>query len=97
MCFRNSWPNCSAVADLNTGRLDSRFSGPMYDALTEYGESDPQSDAISGAFTAAFNSYVKDELKFTQERLYLPGKRHGEWSVGLEAARPGRLRIPGRS
>jgi len=66
---------------LNTGRLDSRFSGPMYDALTEYGESDPQSDAISGPFTAAFNTYVKDELKFTQERPYLPesGTANQQW------------------
>jgi carboxypeptidase C (cathepsin A) len=66
---------------LNTGRLDSRFSGPMYDALTEYGESDPQSDAISGPFTAAFNTYVHDELKFSQERPYLPesGTANGQW------------------
>jgi carboxypeptidase C (cathepsin A) len=66
---------------LNTGRLDSRFSGPMYDALTEYGESDPQSDAISGPFTGAFNTYVHDELKFSQERPYLPesGTANGQW------------------
>ncbi len=82
---------------LNTGRLDSRFSGPMYDALTEYGESDPQSDAISGAFTAAFNSYVKDELKFTQERPYLPesGTANGQWDWKRQGQ--GGFGFPGRS
>ena len=55
---------------LTTGRLDSRFSGPMYDMLTEYGETDPQSDAVSGAFTGVFNNYVREELKFGQDKKY---------------------------
>jgi carboxypeptidase C (cathepsin A) len=57
---------------LTTGRLDSRFSGLNYDPLTEYGQSDPQSDAISPAFVSIFNSYIRNELKFTQERPYNP-------------------------
>jgi carboxypeptidase C (cathepsin A) len=55
---------------LTTGRLDSRFSGPTYDLLSEFAESDPQSTAVTGAFTAAFNTYVRDELKFSQDRTY---------------------------
>ena len=55
---------------LTTGRLDARFSGPTYNLLAETANSDPQSDAITGAFTAAFNSYVRDELKFGQEKPY---------------------------
>ena len=55
---------------LTTGRLDARFSGPTYDLLSEFAESDPQSTAVTGAFTAAFNSYVRDELKFAQDRTY---------------------------
>ena len=55
---------------LTTGRLDSRFSGPMYDLLGEFAESDPQSTAVTGAFTASFNTYVRDELKFAQDRPY---------------------------
>jgi carboxypeptidase C (cathepsin A) len=55
---------------LTTGRLDARFSGLTYDLLGEYADYDPQSAAITGAFTAAFNSYVRDDLKFGQDKSY---------------------------
>jgi carboxypeptidase C (cathepsin A) len=55
---------------LTTGRLDARFSGWTYDLLGEFAGADPQSDAITGAFTAAFNSYVRDELKYGQDKSY---------------------------
>ena len=55
---------------LTTGRLDSRYSGLTYDLLSEFAESDPQSAAVTGAFTAAFNSYVRDDLKFGQDKTY---------------------------
>lgn len=53
-----------------TGRLDSRFSGPTFDLLGEYAEYDPQESAITGAFTAAFNDYVRQDLKFVQDKKY---------------------------
>jgi carboxypeptidase C (cathepsin A) len=55
---------------LVTGRLDARFSGPMDDPLSEYSRYDPQESAISGAFAAAFNAYVRDELKFGKDMRY---------------------------
>jgi carboxypeptidase C (cathepsin A) len=55
---------------LTTGRLDSRFSGPMLDLNSERAEYDPQSTAITGAFVAAFNAYIRDDLKFSQDRDY---------------------------
>jgi carboxypeptidase C (cathepsin A) len=55
---------------LTTGRLDSRYTGLTYDLLSEFAESDPQSTAVTGAFTAAFNSYVRSELKFGQDKTY---------------------------
>jgi carboxypeptidase C (cathepsin A) len=55
---------------LTTGRLDARFSGYTYDLLGEFADYDPQSAAITGAFTAAFNAYVRDELKFGQDKSY---------------------------
>jgi carboxypeptidase C (cathepsin A) len=55
---------------LTTGRLDSRYTGLTYDLLSEFAESDPQSSAVTGAFTAAFNTYVRDELKFGQDKTY---------------------------
>jgi carboxypeptidase C (cathepsin A) len=66
---------------LTTGRLDARFSGPQSDALTEYSEYDPLETATIGPFTAAFNSYLRDELKFSQDRKYvvLSQRANGEW------------------
>jgi carboxypeptidase C (cathepsin A) len=59
------------VRGLTTGRLDARFSGPSVDPLAEYAEYDPQENAISGAFTAAFNTYVREELKFGKDKNYV--------------------------
>ena len=55
---------------LTTGRIDARYSGYTYDLLSEYAEYDPQTAAVTGAFTAAFNNYVRDELKFGQDKPY---------------------------
>jgi carboxypeptidase C (cathepsin A) len=56
---------------LTTGRLDARFAGPSRDLLGEYAEYDPQSSAVTGPFTAAFNTYVREELKFGQDKEYV--------------------------
>jgi carboxypeptidase C (cathepsin A) len=58
---------------LTTGRLDARFSGWSYDLLGEYAEYDPQDTSITGPFTAAFNNYVREELKFGQDKTYRTG------------------------
>lgn len=55
---------------LTTGRLDSRFSGPTMDALNQSAAYDPQSAAISSAYYAAFNDYVRKQLKFGQDQTY---------------------------
>jgi carboxypeptidase C (cathepsin A) len=60
---------------LATGRLDSRFSGPIDDLLAENATTDPQSAAVTGAFTAIFNQYVRDELKFGGDKDYLLSAR----------------------
>jgi len=53
-----------------TGRLDSRFVGPTFDPLAEGSEYDPQSTAISPAYTAVFNNYVRKDLKFGMGHSY---------------------------
>ena len=58
---------------LTTGRLDARFTGYSYDLLAEFADYDPQDTSITGAFTAAFNSYVREELKFGQDKVYHTG------------------------
>lgn len=87
---------------LTTGRLDARFSGFTYDLLGEYAQSDPQSDAITGAFTAAFNTYLHDELKFgLQDRKYhtISEEAGGAWDwkhkVGENFGFPGSPNVEG--
>ncbi len=60
-------------ADLTTGRLDSRFSGPSLDPLSERADYDPQSAAIGSAYVAAFN-HPRDLLP---NRLYHRERGHG--------------------
>jgi carboxypeptidase C (cathepsin A) len=57
--------------DLTTGRLDTRFSGPNLNPLSEYAEYDPQSSAISSAYVSLFNDYARRELKYGEGQTYL--------------------------
>jgi len=63
---------------LTTGRLDARFSGPTYDLIASAADYDPQSTAITGAFTAAFNMYVREDLKFGHDRDYHVSANFGD-------------------
>lgn len=53
------------------GRLDGRFLGRSLDALSVEADYDPQSAAISAAFTAAFLDYLHADLKFGQGKTYV--------------------------
>jgi carboxypeptidase C (cathepsin A) len=57
-------------AEVTTGRLDSRFSGPTLDPMSKEAEYDPQSAAISSAYVSAFNDYVRKTLKFGEHKIY---------------------------
>ena len=59
-------------ADLTTGRLDTRFSGPTLDPLSERADYDPQSAAISSAYVSAFNDYVRKDLHYGMQLHYRP-------------------------
>jgi carboxypeptidase C (cathepsin A) len=56
-----------------TGRLDARYKGPDMDPLSADAEYDPQSNAISSAYTAALNDYMRKELKYGADQTYKPG------------------------
>jgi carboxypeptidase C (cathepsin A) len=58
--------------DMTTGRLDTRFSGPNLNPLSENAEYDPQSSAISSAYVSLFNDYVRHDLKYGEGQTYLP-------------------------
>ena len=74
---------------LTVGRYDARFMGETYDLLTEYAEFDPSFSGILGAFTAAFNSYVRQVLKFGDNQNYkiLPGEPGRAWDWKHHAGR----------
>jgi carboxypeptidase C (cathepsin A) len=55
---------------LIVGRLDSRFTAPDADYGREMMSTDPAGDALFGAFTAAFNHYVRDELEYESDLPY---------------------------
>jgi carboxypeptidase C (cathepsin A) len=69
--------------DLTTGRLDTRFSGPSLNPLSENAEYDPQSSAISSAYVSLFNDYVRKDLKYGEGQTYLPDALFGasEWDL----------------
>ena len=61
----------------NTGRLDTRFSGPAIDPLAKASEYDPQSAAISSAYDSVFNDYVRRELRFGDGKIFKPNNYAG--------------------
>ncbi|HEX9730019.1 MAG TPA: hypothetical protein VGA37_16090 [Gemmatimonadales bacterium] len=65
---------------LVVGRLDARFTGPTGDLLDTRPSHDPQSTAISSAYTSAFNTYLREELGYDGGREYVPSGRAGPWN-----------------
>jgi carboxypeptidase C (cathepsin A) len=52
------------------GRYDSRLEGADADSAGESPEYDPSYASVQGAFTAVFNDYVHDELKWETDQTY---------------------------
>jgi carboxypeptidase C (cathepsin A) len=73
--------------DLTTGRLDTRFSGPNLNPLSQGAEYDPQSSAISSAYVSLFNDYVRRELKYGEGQSYLAQALFGgaQWNFNHNA------------
>ena len=65
---------------LVVGRLDARFTGPTGDLTETTPDHDPQSTAISSAYTSAFNAYVREELGYDGEREYVPSGMARPWN-----------------
>lgn len=80
---------------LATGRLDARFSGLIYDLLSEFAEYDPQETAISGAFVGAFNSYIREELKVSPDKSYTIGSDEAGRDWDWKHAGAGGFGFPG--
>jgi carboxypeptidase C (cathepsin A) len=67
--------NLQDEAELTTGRLDSRFSGPTMDPLSKEADYDPQSAAISSAYVSAYNDYARKQLGIATDKVYKPWYR----------------------
>jgi carboxypeptidase C (cathepsin A) len=68
--------------DLIVGRFDSRFTGLRYEPGTDRGEWDPSDEAVSGPLTAAFNDYIRRELKFESDLSYETLTNVFPWNFG---------------
>lgn len=64
--------NLQDADGITTGRLDTRYQGPDYNRLSEEADYDPQSNAISAAYTTAINHYLRSELKYGDTQTYKP-------------------------
>ena len=64
--------NLQSDGGLTTGRLDSRFSGPDIDPLSQRAEYDPQSTALSSAYVSAFNDYARKDLHYGEGKIFKP-------------------------
>jgi carboxypeptidase C (cathepsin A) len=64
------------------GRLDGRFTGWDPDYGREHWENDPSFTALTGAYTAALNHYVRAELEYPNDLPYevLSSSTHEAWS-----------------
>jgi carboxypeptidase C (cathepsin A) len=67
--------NLQGDGNLTTGRLDSRFSGPDIDPLSQRADYDPQSTALSSAYVTAFNDYARKELHYGEDKIFKPSIR----------------------
>ncbi len=82
--------NLQLESEMTTGRLDTRYSGPDLDPLSKEAEYDPQSNAISAAYTTAINQYLRKELKYGEQDTYKPSLyRDGSFSWDLRHHQPG--------
>ncbi len=74
---------------LVVGRLDARFTGPTGDLLETTPSHDPQSTAISSAYTSLFNNYLREELGYDGDMEYVPSGRAGPWNWSRRGANIG--------
>ena len=62
-----------ADRETTVGTLDTRFAGATLDPLSKVATYDPQSNAISAAYVAAWNGYVRGTLRYGSGVEYKSG------------------------
>ena len=69
------------------GRFDARYTGHRYEPGTDLGfdqsgEYDPSDEAVGGPLTAAFNDYVRRELKYESDLPFETETDVSPWNFG---------------
>ncbi len=84
-------------ADLTTGRLDSRFSGPTIDPLSKEADYDPQSAAISFGLRFSASTTMCAKISITARTSSI-SRRSTSSDGGVSSTRPpgARFRLPRR-
>lgn len=67
---------------LTIGRYDGRLTGPSGLNVGETAEFDPSSTLITPPFTAAFTSYIRNELGYKTDMYYYPSGGIQPWDYG---------------
>jgi len=75
------------------GRYDGRFHEADSDPIADSAQTDPSSDAVTPAFTAAFNEYLREELRYQTDAPYTfvsdDVNRQWQWYRGDTSAQVG--------
>jgi carboxypeptidase C (cathepsin A) len=86
--------NLQDDAGLTTGRLDTRFSGPDIDPLSQRADYDPQSTALGSAYVSGFNEYVRKDLHYGEGKSFKHSiQTFGTWN--FQHSQPGQNQRPG--
>ena len=72
---------------LTVGRLDSRYTGRDYDNAGENPDNDPSFYGIDAGYTAAINSYLREDLGVTSDRSYVTIGSVQPWDWKIEGGR----------
>jgi carboxypeptidase C (cathepsin A) len=74
------------ASDETIGRFDARFRNFDLDPIADSADTDPASEAVFGAFTGAFNAYVRSELHYQTDAPYVflgaEVNRQWQWNRG---------------
>ncbi|MDP9010884.1 MAG: peptidase S10 [Pseudomonadota bacterium] len=85
--------NLQDDAGLTTGRLDTRFSGPDIDPLSQRADYDPQSTALGSAYVSAFNDYARKDLRYGEGKSFKHSiQTFGTWN--FQHSQPGQNQRP---
>jgi len=69
---------------LVVGRFDSRYTSTVRDPLSSQAECDPSADAIFSVFASTFHHYLRNDLKFEDDRPYNILASVGKWNWDAE-------------